>query len=117
MLRLLQAQLSVSTYTDAIDRPDLQSNKRVHAQILKICAFLSGVATSVDYEEGQKLLATKQWKTHENWFRRVMELGRRYKVWSACSCSRMFFFGCYFSFCFSLICFSLLGFESGPHEN
>lgn len=80
-LRLLQAQLSVSTYTDAIDRPDLQSNKRVHAQILKICAFLSGVLASIDYEEGQKLLASRQWKSQEGLFRKVMELGRRYKVW------------------------------------
>ena len=80
LLRLLQAQLAVSTYTDAIDRPDLKSNKRVHTQLLKICAFLSGLATSVDYKIGQKVLASRKWKEYETFFRKVLELGRRYKV-------------------------------------
>jgi hypothetical protein len=80
LLRLLQAQLSVSTYTDSIDRADLKSNKRVHAQIMKICAFLSGLAVSVNYTEGQKLLQSRQWKVHEKFFCMMMELGRRYKV-------------------------------------
>ncbi len=80
LLRLLQAQLSVSTYTDSIDRADLKSNKRVHAQIMKICAFLSGLAVSVNYTEGQRLLQSRQWKVHEKFFCKMMELGRRYKV-------------------------------------
>ena len=85
LLRLLQAQLSVSTYTDSIDRADLKSNKRVHAQIMKICAFLSGLAVSVNYSEGQRLLQSRQWKVHEAFFCMMMELGRRYKV-SQCDC-------------------------------
>lgn len=79
-LRLLQAQLSVSTYTDAIDKPNLQSSKRVHAQILKICAFLSGLAVSVRYDVGQQAVSTRKWKEHEKFFQNVMELGRRHKV-------------------------------------
>ncbi len=89
-------------YTDAIDRPGLQSNKRVHAQILKICAFLSGLtgtvlccvrasvrvvfifcfgcAVSVDFEVGQEVVEKRRWKEHEGFFRTVLEVGRRHKV-------------------------------------
>ena len=80
LLRLLQAQVTVSTYTDAIDQPNLKSNKRVHTQLLKICAFLSGLAVSVDYEAGQKIVASRKWREGENFFCKVLELGRRYKV-------------------------------------
>lgn len=80
LLRLLEAQLAVSTYTDAIDKPTLQNNKRVHAQIMKICSFLSGLATSVDYEEGRQMVQNRHWKKHEAFFRKMLELGRRYKI-------------------------------------
>lgn len=79
-MRLLQAQMSVSTYTDEIDRPNLKSNKRVHAQIMKICAFLAGLAVSVNYEVGQEIVANRRWKDHEKFFQRIMEIGRRYKI-------------------------------------
>lgn len=79
-LRLLEAQLAVSTYTDAIDRPSLPPNKRVHAQILKVCAFLSGLAVSVDYEVGREAVSSRKWKEYEGFFRSCLELGRRHKI-------------------------------------
>jgi hypothetical protein len=33
----------------------------------------------VNYEEGQKTLSSRQWKRHEGFFRKVLEIGRRYK--------------------------------------
>lgn len=79
-LRLLEAQLSVSTYTDAIDRPDLKANNRVHQQILKVCAFLSGIAVSIDYEKGGEIVQSRKWREHEPFFRNVLEVGRRHKI-------------------------------------
>lgn len=57
-LRLLEAALTVSEYTDKVDilLPYGKSKvKRIVAQIKEICAVLSGLMLAADYKKGQEL--------------------------------------------------------------
>ena len=56
-LRLLEAALSVSEYTDRVDVLSWKSKtSRIHVQIKDICAILSGLMVATDYNKGQKLI-------------------------------------------------------------
>lgn len=56
-LRLLEAALSVSEYTDRVDVSSWKSKtSRIHVQIKDICAILSGLMVATDYAKGQKLV-------------------------------------------------------------
>ena len=56
-LRLLEAALGVSEYTDKVDVLSWKSKtSRIHAQIKDICAILSGLMVATNYKEGQKLI-------------------------------------------------------------
>ena len=81
-LRLLEAALNVSEYTDNIDILSYRSNKpqRIIKQIKDLCAILCGLVVAADYEAGQELIADKDYKLNENFFQRVFEIGRRHKV-------------------------------------
>jgi hypothetical protein len=60
-LRLLEAALTVSEYTDKVDilLPYGKSKaKRIVAQIKEICAVLSGLMLAADYKTGQELFGT-----------------------------------------------------------
>ena len=52
-LRLLEAALKVSEYTDKIDiiGAALSKPKRIVAQIRELCAILSGLVLAADYKE------------------------------------------------------------------
>jgi len=55
VLRLCEAALDVSEYTDKVDVLSWKSKTgRIHEQIRDICAVLSGLAVAADYEVGQK---------------------------------------------------------------
>ena len=57
LLRLLEAALSVSEYTDKVDIINWKSKtSRIHAQIKDICAILSGLVVAQDYKKGQRLV-------------------------------------------------------------
>lgn len=63
-LRLLEAALEVSEYTDKIDILTYTSkNKRILAQIRELCAILSGLVMAADFKLGQDLFKDrgKQW--------------------------------------------------------
>jgi len=63
-LRLLEAALTVSEYTDKVDilLPYGQSKvKRIVAQIKEICAILSGLMLAADYKTGQQLFGMSSW--------------------------------------------------------
>ena len=56
-LRLLEAALSVSEYTDKVDVISWKSkNQRINAQIRDICAILCGLVVASDYKKGQQLV-------------------------------------------------------------
>ena len=81
-LRLLEAALTVSEYTDKIDILSYRSNKpqRMVAQIKDLCAILCGLVVASDYQIGQQLLQDKDYKYNESYFRSVFEVGRRHKI-------------------------------------
>ena len=57
LLRLLEAALSVSEYTDRVDVLSWKSKtSRIHAQIKDICAILCGLVVAQDYKKGQQLV-------------------------------------------------------------
>jgi hypothetical protein len=60
-LRLLEAALSVSEYTDKIDTIGfgLSKAKRIVQQIRELCAIMSGLLLSADYKRGQELFTDR----------------------------------------------------------
>ncbi|KZT50877.1 hypothetical protein CALCODRAFT_504207 [Calocera cornea HHB12733] len=81
-LRLLEAALSVSEYTDRVDILSFSSSKvqRIHQQIKELCSILSGLLLAADYKQGQALFTDRDFAQNEQWFQDVFELGRRFKI-------------------------------------
>jgi hypothetical protein len=81
-LRLLEAALSVSEYTDKIDTLgfSMSKPKRIVQQIREICAILSGLLLSADYKRGQELFTDRDFEANEDFFQQIFELGRRHKI-------------------------------------
>lgn len=81
LLRLLEAALNVSEYTDKVDILTYsRKSQRIHTQIKDICAILSGLLVAQDYRRGQDLIRDKNFKDNEEFFQAVFEVGRRYKI-------------------------------------
>lgn len=81
MLRLLEAALNVSEYTDKVDVLMFSSKaKRMIAQLKEMCSILSGLVVASDMKEGQELIKDKEFAQNAEWFQAVFELGRRYKI-------------------------------------
>ncbi|KAJ2538573.1 hypothetical protein EV175_006454, partial [Coemansia sp. RSA 1933] len=80
-LRLLEAALNVSEYTDKIDVL-MYSNKakRIVGQIKELCAILSGLVLSTDYKAGQVLFEERQFHENSEFYEKIFEIGRRYKI-------------------------------------
>ncbi|KAJ4479180.1 hypothetical protein J3R30DRAFT_3475094 [Lentinula aciculospora] len=81
-LRLLEAALSVSEYTDKIDTFSFGQSKakRIVAQIKELCAIMSGLLLSADYKAGQELFQDRDFQANEEFYQKVFELGRRHKI-------------------------------------
>ncbi|KAI0355352.1 hypothetical protein OH77DRAFT_1589828 [Trametes cingulata] len=81
-LRLLEAALSVSEYTDKIDTIGfgLSKAKRIVHQIRELCAILSGLVLSADYKQGQELFQDRDFQSNEKFYQDIFELGRRHKI-------------------------------------
>ncbi|KAI8366736.1 uncharacterized protein BYT42DRAFT_587716 [Radiomyces spectabilis] len=81
LLRLLEAALNVSEYTDKIDIISYSNKaKRIVAQIRDLCAIICGLLVSGDYKLGAQLFAEKSVRENEAFFQQVFEVGRRYKI-------------------------------------
>ncbi|KAK9816451.1 hypothetical protein WJX72_000489 [[Myrmecia] bisecta] len=81
LLRLLEAALSVSEYTDKVDIQSWRSKTaRINTQIRDICAILSGLVVAQNYKEGQKLIADRSFADNAEFFQDCFEVGRRFKV-------------------------------------
>ncbi|KAG6335288.1 hypothetical protein ID866_3792 [Astraeus odoratus] len=81
-LRLLDAALQVSEYTDKIDTIGfgLSKAKRIVLQIRELCAILSGLVLSADYKLGQSLFTDRDFQRNEEFYQDIFELGRRHKI-------------------------------------
>ncbi|RUP48962.1 hypothetical protein BC936DRAFT_143561 [Jimgerdemannia flammicorona] len=80
-LRLLEAAITVSEYTDKIDIISYTNkSKRIVNQIRDLCAILSGLVVACDYKLGQELFAERQFAENEAFFQTVFEIGRRHKI-------------------------------------
>ncbi|GAV55602.1 hypothetical protein ZYGR_0AV02340 [Zygosaccharomyces rouxii] len=81
LLRLLEAALQVSEYTDRVDILSYKSKpKRIVEQLKEICSVLSGLVVASNMKIGQKLLEMKNFSDNAKWFQAVFEIGRRYKI-------------------------------------
>jgi hypothetical protein len=81
LLRLLEAALHVSEYTDRVDILTFRSKtQRIHAQLLEICAILSGLFVAADYKAGQKLIVDHEFADNAAFFQEIFEIGRRHKI-------------------------------------
>lgn len=81
-LRLLEAALNVSEYTDKIDTIGfgLSKAKRIVHQIRELCAIMSGLVLSADYKQGQELFQDRDFAANEDFYQQIFELGRRHKI-------------------------------------
>ncbi|PVF99965.1 hypothetical protein CPB86DRAFT_730240 [Serendipita vermifera] len=81
-LRLLEAALTVSEYTDKIDVYvfNKSKSKRIVAQIREVCSIISGLLVAADYKGGQELFETRDFAANAEFYQRVFELGRRHKI-------------------------------------
>jgi hypothetical protein len=81
-LRLLEAALTVSEYTDKIDTIGfgLSKTKRIVHQIRELCAIMSGLLLSADYKMGQELFSDRDFHANAKFYQSVFELGRRHKI-------------------------------------
>ncbi|KAF8638576.1 hypothetical protein AX17_002118 [Amanita inopinata Kibby_2008] len=81
-LRLLDAALTVSEYTDKIDTIGfgLSKAKRIVQQIRELCAIMSGLLLSADYKQGQELFSHRDFQANADFYQTVFELGRRHKI-------------------------------------
>ncbi|KAJ2794355.1 hypothetical protein H4R21_005529, partial [Coemansia helicoidea] len=80
-LRLLEAALRVSEYTDKIDVLMYGNKaKRMVAQIKELCAILSGLVLASDYKAGQALFEDRQFEDNEEFYQKIFEIGRRHKI-------------------------------------
>ena len=68
-LRLLEAALNVSEYTDHVDVYCYGSKmKRIQTQLLDMCAIMSGLMVASDYKAGQELISTREFQENEIFF-------------------------------------------------
>ncbi|KAI0265915.1 hypothetical protein BC834DRAFT_824286 [Gloeopeniophorella convolvens] len=81
-LRLLDAAMQVSEYTDKIDNLGfgLSKAKRIVHQIRELCAILSGLVLAADYKQGQELFTDRDFASNSEFYQKVFELGRRHKI-------------------------------------
>jgi hypothetical protein len=81
-LRLLDAAMQVSEYTDKIDTLGfgLSKAKRIVHQIRELCAILSGLVLAADYKQGQELFTDRNFASNADFYQMVFELGRRHKI-------------------------------------
>ena len=81
LLRLLEAALHVSEYTDRVDIISYKSKaKRIVEQLKEMCSVLCGLVIASNLKIGQKLLEMKNFSDNATWFQDVFEIGRRYKI-------------------------------------
>lgn len=82
-LRLIDATMHVSHYTDHMDTAqnvNANAARKLALQMKQLCAVLTGMQVSHNYEQGQQLLQSREFSTRKAFFQTVLEIGRRYKI-------------------------------------
>ncbi|RHZ84888.1 hypothetical protein Glove_74g192 [Diversispora epigaea] len=83
-LRLLEAALNVSEYTEKIDILPSGSSvpkvNRIVYQIKNLCGILSSLLLASDYNKDQELFKNKSFEDNEEFFQTIFEIGRRNKI-------------------------------------
>ena len=79
-LRMVNAAIGVSDYTNSVDVQFKNKAKRSHTQLQYIVAFMSGIVAATDYEKGQEVLKDRNFEPYEGLIRDALEIARRYKI-------------------------------------
>lgn len=82
LFRLLEAALNVSEYTDKVDIyiGGKSRARRQVAQLREMCTVLTGLVVANGMEAGLRLVTDKEFAVNAEWYKRVFEIGRRYKI-------------------------------------
>lgn len=83
ILRLVEAALNVSEYTDVVDvltYSRMKTKQRINTQVRDLCSILTGLAVAMDYKLGQKLVADRSFADNESFFQDAFEISRRHKI-------------------------------------
>ncbi|KAK9472762.1 uncharacterized protein V1510DRAFT_416844 [Dipodascopsis tothii] len=81
LLRLLEAALNVSEYTDKVDILAYASKaKRIVGQLKEVCSILAGLVVATDMKLGQEMFDDRDFAKNAKWFKKIFEIGRRYKI-------------------------------------
>lgn len=82
MLRLVEAALNVSEYTDKVDVAGGSSTrvKRIHEQLKSLFAILCGLLVAEDFEAGKALIVESDATGRASFYQAAFELVRRYKI-------------------------------------
>lgn len=81
LLRLLEAALNVSEYTDRVDIISYRSkHHRINQQLRDMCSILCGLVVAQNYKKGKDLIEGKEFKDNSEFFQDVFEIGRRHKI-------------------------------------
>jgi len=80
-LRLCEAALDVSEYTDKVDILTWKTKTgRIHEQIKDICNILSGLAIACNFDVGKKIMESRSYADYSEFFAMVFEIARRHKI-------------------------------------
>ncbi|KAI8977476.1 hypothetical protein BDF20DRAFT_875109 [Mycotypha africana] len=80
-LKLLEAALNVSEYTDRVDILSYSNkSKRIVGQIKDLCCIISGLVVCGDYKNGSQLFADKTIRENATTLQKIFEVGRRHKI-------------------------------------
>lgn len=82
-LRLIDATMHVSRYTDQMDDisgPRANLARKMALQMKQLCAILTGMQVAHSFEQGQQLMKNRDYSTKSAFFQTVLEIGRRYKI-------------------------------------
>lgn len=74
-LRILEAALNVSEYTDKVDVIAVQRTKRMINQIREICSIIAGLVVTTDYNLGQKLFQDRDYAQNVELYRELFVFG------------------------------------------
>lgn len=54
--------------------------KRILGQLKEICSILAGLVVATDMKLGQEMFEEKDFAKNAKWFKKIFEIGRRYKI-------------------------------------
>ncbi len=81
MLRLVEAAMNVSEYTDKVDIAGFRDKSgRMAEQLKSVFSIICGLMVAEDYPAGEALMREKERDGAEAFFQTAFEIARRYKV-------------------------------------